>query len=282
MADPKPATGASPAKKSEMSETIRFLLKLALVVWIFRSFVLAPFSIPSESMLPRLLIGDYLFVSKWNYGYSRWSMPFGFPPVPGRLFPRTPERGDVVVFRSKGADDHDVIKRVIGIPGDTVQMRGGRLVLNGRAIPKQRVADFVLPLSPNFTTRECEADFVKNDVQGPTCRIPRYRETLPGGRSYYVLDQHYIPDADDTGVYTVPEGHVFLMGDNRDDSADSRFPAAEEALPGQVQGMGFIPMERVEGKALVIFWSTDGSANWLLPWTWFTAARWDRLGGGFE
>ncbi len=283
MADTPPATpaGTAATPKSETSETIRFLLKLALVVWLFRSFVFAPFSIPSESMLPRLLIGDYLFISKWNYGYSRWSMPFGFPPVPGRLFGGVPARGDTVVFRSKAPDDHDVIKRVIGLPGDTIQMRRGQLVLNGRAIPKLRIADFVVPLSPNFTTRQCEPTFVQSNAQGAVCRIPRFRETLPGGRSYEVLDQRYIPDADDTGVYTVPANHVFLMGDNRDDSADSRFPAAAEALPGQAQGMGFIPLDRVQGKAVIIFWSTDGSANWLLPWTWISAARWERIGGGF-
>lgn len=285
MADSTPAAPASAAAKpkSEWSETIRFLLKLALVVWLFRSFVFAPFSIPSESMLPRLLIGDYLFVSKWNYGYSRWSMPFGFPPVPGRLFAGVPARGDTVVFRSKAPDDHDVIKRVIGLPGDQIQMRQGQLILNGQAIPKQRIADFVVPLSPNFGERECDGQFIKPAADGgATCNIPRYRETLPGGRSYEVLDQRYIPDADDTQVYTVPAGNVFLMGDNRDDSADSRFPSTDEALPGQPQGMGFIPLDRVQGKAVIIFWSTDGSANWLLPWTWISAARWDRLGRGFD
>jgi signal peptidase I len=284
MADTTPATPIIiPAKKrSELSETIRFLLKLALVVWLFRSFFFAPFSIPSESMLPRLLIGDYLFVSKWNYGYSRWSMPFGVPPVPGKLFGTPPTRGDTVVFRSKEPDDHDVIKRVIGLPGDTIQMRQGQLILNGRAIPKQRIADFVVPLSPNFTPRECDAQFIEQTAEGGNCRIPRFRETLPGGRSYDVLDQRYIPDADDTAVYTVPAGNVFLMGDNRDDSADSRFPSADTALPGQPQGMGFIPFDRVQGKAVIIFWSTDGSANFLLPWTWFTAARWERLGRGFD
>lgn len=284
MAEPSPAKPAtSPAKpRSETSETLRFLLKLALVVWLFRSFVFAPFSIPSESMLPRLLIGDYLFISKWNYGYSRWSMPFGVPPFSGRLFGSVPARGDTVVFRSKGDDDHDVIKRVIGLPGDTIQMRRGQLFLNGQAIAKQRIADFVLPLSPNFDQRHCDPNFIAPAAEGPTCRIPRFRETLPGGRSYEVLDQRYIPDADDTQVFTVPANHVFLMGDNRDDSADSRFPSADEALPGQPQGMGFIPLDRVQGKAVIVFWSTDGSANWLLPWTWFTAARWDRIGGGFD
>jgi signal peptidase I len=259
--------------QSETRETIRFLLKLALVVLIFRSFIFSPFSIPSESMLPRLLIGDYLFVSKWNYGFSRWSLPWGAFPMDGRLLGSAPTRGDVVVFRSMEPDDHDVIKRVIGLPGDTVQMRRGQLILNGRAIPKQRIADFVFPLSPNFGPDKCGPQFqdVANDQ--PICRYPRFRETLPEGKSYEVLDQEDIPVADDTEVYTVPAGHIFLMGDNRDDSADSRF-----APP---QGMGFIPLDRVEGKAAVMFFSTDGSAEWLLPWTWFSAARWERIGGGF-
>jgi signal peptidase I len=262
-----------PKPQSETGETIRFLLKLALVVLVFRSFFLAPFSIPSESMLPRLLIGDYLFVSKWSYGYSRWSLPWGVPLIPGRLFASTPVRGDVVVFRSPGPDDHDVIKRVIGLPGDTVQMRGGQLFLNGKAIPKLRVADFVLPLTPNFDERHCGAAFRDVVAGAPVCRYRRYRETLPGGRSYDVLDQAEIPEADDTEVYTVPAGDVFLMGDNRDDSGDSRFAPPE--------GMGYIPMDRIQGRALVSFFSTDGSASWIKPWTWFSAARPTRIGEGF-
>jgi signal peptidase I len=266
-------TGAKGAK-SETAETVRFLLKLALIVLIVRSFIFAPFSIPSESMLPRLLIGDYLFVTKWNYGYSRWSLPWGVPLIPGRVFGRDPTRGDVVVFRSPGPDDHDVIKRVIGLPGDSVQMRGGQLFLNGQAIPKQRVADFTVPLSDNFDEGKCDAQFQDTDVNGKAiCRYPRYRETLPNGKSYFVLDQAEIPAADDTGVYKVPAGTVFLMGDNRDDSADSRFAPPE--------GMGFIPMERIEGRAAVTFFSTDGSAEWLKPWTWFSAARPTRIGEGF-
>ena len=275
-------TKNSGSRRSEAGETIRFLLKLALIVWLFRSFVFAPFSIPSESMLPRLLVGDYLFVSKWNYGYSRWSMPFGFPPVPGRVFGGVPDRGDTVVFRGPPGEDHDVIKRVIGVPGDTIQVRRGQVILNGRRIPKQRIADFVLPLSPNYDSTHCAAPFQATIAGEGVCRYPRYRETLPGGRSYEVLDQQDIPGVDDTGVYTVPADHVFLMGDNRDASADSRFPAPADALPGQSSGMGFIPLDRVQGKAMVTFWSTDGSAEWIKPWTWVTAARWDRIGRGFD
>lgn len=261
-------------QRSETAETIRFLVKLAIAVLILRSFIFAPYSIPSESMLPRLLIGDYLFVTKWNYGYSRWSLPYGFPPIPGRILGRDPTRGDVVVFRSPEPDDHDVIKRVIGLPGDTIQVRRGQVILNGRPIPKQRVADFVLPLSDNFDAQKCGATFVDVDAKGtPICRYPRFRETLPNGKSYMVLDQAEIPQADDTGLYTVPAGDVFLMGDNRDDSADSRFPAP--------LGMGYIPMERIEGKAVVTFFSTNGDAQWYNPISWFTAARWNRIGEGF-
>lgn len=261
------------APRSETSETFRFLLKLALVVLILRSFIFAPFSIPSESMLPRLLIGDYLFVSKWNYGYSRWSLPGGVPLIPGRIFGSTPTRGDVVVFRAPEVLDHDVIKRVIGLPGESIQMRQGVVYLNGQAIPKLRIADFTIPLTANFDAEKCGAPFVDVVANVQICRYPRFRETLPGGRSYEVLDQAQLPDRDDTGLYTIPAGHIFVMGDNRDDSGDSRFPAPN--------GMGYVPLANVEGKAVVNFFSTDGNAEWLKPWTWVSAARWSRIGEGF-
>jgi len=266
-------TAASRKRQGEPWDTLRFLLKLALVVWLFRSLVLAPFMIPSESMLPRLLIGDYLFVSKWNYGYSRWSFPWGLPPLGGKLLSSVPTRGDVVVFRAPLVLDHDVIKRVIGLPGDTVQVRRGQVILNGRAIPKQRIADFVLPITPNFPEEKCGAAALETLDGEQVCRYPRYLETLPEGRSYQVLDQGDEPGADDTGVYTVPDGHVFLMGDNRDRSADSRFPAP--------QGMGLVPLENIEGRAVVTFFSTDGHAEWLKPWTWASAMRGSRIGDGF-
>jgi signal peptidase I len=271
-------TARSDAPRSETRETVRFLLKLALFVFVFRTLVIASFVIPSESMLPRLLVGDYLFVSKWNYGYSRWSFPFGVPPVPGSVLNRLPTRGDVVVFRAPEVLDHDVVKRVIGLPGDTIQMRRGQLILNGQAVPKQRVADYVLPLTPNFPAvadgpnrPECGAEFVDVDAGRQVCRYPQFRETLPGGATYTVLDQGQMPDRDDTDLYTVPADHVFVMGDNRDDSGDSRF-----APPG---GMGYVPVANLEGKVLVTFFSTDGSAEWIKPWTWFTAARPSRIGG---
>jgi signal peptidase I len=273
MANDVKTPARSKTPRSETSETFRFLLKLAVVVLILRSFIFAPFSIPSESMLPRLLIGDYLFVSKWNYGYSRWSLPGGVPLIPGRIFGSTPTRGDVVVFRAPEVLDHDVIKRVIGLPGETIQMRQGIVYLNGKAIPKQRIADFTIPLTANFNAEKCGAPFVDVVANVQICRYPRFRETLPGGRSYEVIDQAELPDRDDTGLYTIPAGHIFVMGDNRDDSGDSRFPAPN--------GMGYVPLENVEGKAVVNFFSTDGDAEWLKPWTWVSAARWSRIGEGF-
>jgi signal peptidase I len=272
--EPKPySVGTAAAKpKSEWRDLLSFLVKLALIVFVVRSFIFSPFSIPSESMLPRLLIGDYLFITKWNYGYSKHSLPWSLPLIPGRVFPGTPARGDVVVFKAPPGDSEDWIKRVIGLPGDTVQMVNGQLVLNGKPVPKERVANFVLPITPNF--QSCQPRFQTVNGQGdPVCSIPRFRETLPEGKRYDVLDQGSYPQ-DNTGVYNVPAGHVFLMGDNRDNSTDSRFPHERG-------GIEFVPMENIEGKAVVNFWSTDGSANWFLPWTWFTAARWGRIGEGF-
>ncbi|MCB2048815.1 MAG: signal peptidase I [Novosphingobium sp.] len=265
----QPQTEVKTEEKQE--NFVLFLVKLALIVVIFRSFIFSPFNIPSESMLPRLLHGDYLLAAKWPYGYSKYSLPFSVPLIAGRLFASQPERGDVVIFKAPPKNDIDYIKRVIGLPGDQIQVRGGQLILNGEAVPRKRIADFVVPVSPN--TSCYYPHFAAQMADGTlACRYPQYRETLPGGRSYDVLDLSVTPQ-DDTEPVVVPEGMMFLMGDNRDNSLDSRFPA----VPGQ--GIGIVPQANLVGKASIIMFSTDGGAEWLKPWTWFSAARWSRIGG---
>ena len=266
---------ASPAKAAKQEDSFPvFLLKLAIIVVVFRSFIFSPFNIPSESMLPRLWNGDYLLASKWSYGFSRKSLPFGVPLLPEeRLLASTPARGDVVIFKQPPLAELDYIKRVIGLPGDTVQMQAGQLWLNGEAVPKVRIADFEIPVSPN--TGCVSPQFAAKAGDGSdVCRYPRFRETLPGGRSYEVLDLGP-REKDDTDPVVVPDGHLFLMGDNRDNSEDSRFPAE----PGR--GIGLVPLDNLVGRATVMMWSTDGAAEWIKPWTWFTAARWDRISGTF-
>jgi signal peptidase I len=225
-------------------------------------------------MLPRMMIGDYLFVAKWPYGYSRYSFPFGLLPFDGRVLAGTPKRGDVVVFRFPGSDK-DYVKRLIGLPGDMVQMRKGVLHINGNPVPKVRIADYLMPISPNSPCRTSNPANAR-EVDGPggrACAYPRFRETLPEGKSYEVLDQGIGP-GDDTEVFLVPEGHYFMMGDNRDDSEDSRFAH-------ELGGVGMLPADHLVGRALITFFSTDGSAGWVKPWTWFSAARWDRVGGTY-
>ena len=272
---PAEAPAAVPAKPAKKEDSFPvFVLKLAIAVVLFRSLVFAPFYIPSESMLPRLLNGDYLLLAKWPYGFSRRSLPFGLPLLPEhRVLASDPARGDVVVFKAPAHFEEDWIKRVIGLPGDTVQMKAGQLWLNNVAIPKVRIADFEVAVSPN--TRCYSTQFMAKRADGAdVCRYPRFTETLPGGKSYQVLDLGPRPK-DDTDPVVVPEGSVFLMGDNRDNSEDSRYPA------DPMGGIGMVPIDNLLGRATVMMWSTDGGAEWLKPWTWISAARWDRLGGAF-
>ena len=252
---------------------LRTVLAFAAVAWVVRSLIFAPFSIPSGSMLPTLLIGDYVLVAKWPYGYSRFSFAFHFPPVDGRVFSDLPERGDIAVFRPPGAEGQDFVKRVIGLPGDTVEVREGVPILNGRALARQPIAPVDIPISANSPCRLAAAAVPPVTQGGGACVYPAYRETLPGGRSYTVLDQVRDGPADNFAPVRVPEGHLFLMGDNRDDSLDSRFAPIQG-------GVGFVPLENVVGRATTLFWSTDGSSSYVLPWTWFTALRGSRIGTG--
>lgn len=269
--------------REEAIDTIRFLAWLIVAVIIFRSFFLSPFNIPSESMQPRLLIGDYLLVNKMAYGYSKHSLPFSVPVIPGRIFPKTPERGDVAVFKAPPGNSVDYIKRVIGLPGDTVEVRDGVLWLNEAPVQREAMPDLILPVTANMIDAArltgdlpCFAmQFEELNAAGERqCRYPRFRETLPGGKSYAILDI-VTTTADNFPPVVVPAGQLFLMGDNRDRSSDSRFEAVEGG------GIGLVPQENLVGKALVSMFSTDGSASWFNPFSWFTAARWDRIGDRF-
>ena len=254
----------------------RLIIEVLLLAWVIRSFVFAPFYIPSGSMLPALYIGDYVMVSKWPYGFSRYSFPWGFPSFDGRMFGGLPSRGDIVVFRAPGTDE-DFIKRVIGLPGDTVAVQDGMLILNGRPIPRTQEGTFAMPISANSPCRVVYGATPmtgRTDDGQPACLYPAYRETLRGGKSYRVIDQVSNPRADQIAPVKVPDGHVFLMGDNRDDSLDSRFSVQEG-------GIGFVPTENLIGRASFTFWSTDGTAEYPKPWTWFSALRGDRMFGSY-
>lgn len=237
-----------------IAETIRTLFYAGLVAIIVRTFLYEPFNIPSGSMVPTLLVGDYLFVSKFSYGYSKHSFPFSPPIFDGRIFGSEPERGDVVVFKYPADNETDYIKRIVGLPGDRVQVVSGVLYLNGNPVTRRRLSDYRL------------------DGAGQRTAI-RYEETLPNGVTHEILELNGdFADYDDTDVYVVPKGHYFAMGDNRDNSTDSRV----------LNAVGFVPAVNLVGKAQFLFFSTDGSARIWEIWKWPFAIRYERLFDGIN
>ena len=264
-------TSAQPKRRP--GRAIRILVAVAIAAWAVRSLIAAPFTIPSPSMLPAMLPGDYLLVAKWPYGYARFAFPGDFPPFRGRILAALPERGDIVVFRHP-AGRGDWVKRVIGLPGDTVALSGGRLFLNGQAVPRAAAGLARVPASPN-TPCAAGRTSIRPIDGGAICGYRAFRETLGRDVSYVTIDQHDQAPGDNFGPVRVPAGHLFLLGDNRDDSADSRFPVASG-------GIGMVPVERLVGRAGIAFWSTDGSANIARPATWFPALRGERIGTPYQ
>jgi signal peptidase I len=235
-------------KSSGLGETISVIVQALLLALVIRTLLFQPFSIPSGSMRPTLLEGDYLFVTKWAYGYSRYSLPFSPPLFSGRIWGSDPQRGDVVVFKFPPNPSLDYIKRVVGLPGDRIQMKDGQLFINGQGVPREKVGQIN---NPDIT-----------EVDRP---VDVYRETLPNGVSYDTLDLTPNSIGDNTREFVVPPGHFFMMGDNRDNSTDSRF------------SVGFVPAENLVGRANIIFFSIADGASPLEIWKWPSEMRASRL-----
>jgi signal peptidase I len=255
----KTETRASTA--DDFLEILKVVLQALAIAFVVRIFLFQPFTIPSGSMQGTLLIGDYVFVSKYNYGYSKYSfalptlfwdeiVPFSFS---GRFWSGQPTPGDVIVFRKPADPKIDYIKRLVAVAGDEVQMQDGVLYLNGKAVPKVRIEDHI-----------------EYDAKGDAHAVPQFEETLPNGVKYHVLDRNPNGALDNTSPFKVPAGHFFMMGDNRDNSSDSRDPEG---------GVGYVPFENLVGKAQVVFFSYNENAYLFRPWTWFTGIRWSRLLG---
>jgi signal peptidase I len=261
----------SPRRTKWVAE-LRSWAVLLLLVLAFHSLVARPFYIPSESMMPGLRVGDRLLVSKYPYGWSYASPSFHLLPfIAGRLFGRMPERGDIVIVsRPEPGKSEDLIKRVVGLPGDTVRLVRGRLWLNGKPVPTEDLGYRRFPADSNLRCSAIDPQSGQASGGQPSCRFHVLRETLPGRRSYEVLDL-YPSLQDDTAPYKVPAGHVFLMGDNRDNSADSRFPLTSGGLGGAV------PVESIAGRAEFVTFSLKGEANWN-PATWLSDFRTGRSG----
>lgn len=254
----KKTISAQETSKEDYGDIREFMFTLFLAVFIallVRSVAFEPFNIPSGSMLPTLQIGDYIFVSKYSYGYSRYSFPFGIVGFKGRVAFTPPERGDVAVFKQPKRPQIDYIKRLVGLPGERIQVISGVLHINGAPVLRERVG----------TVQQ-------QDENGNLTLYVDYIETLPNGVKHHIHERSDTEPYDDTPEYTVPEGHYFAMGDNRDSSQDSRV----------MERVGFIPADNLVGRAEFVFFSTDGSAPLSKPWTWFSAIRYGRLFNGIH
>jgi len=234
-------------------EIVRTVIYAVLIAIVVRTVAYEPFNIPSGSMVPTLLVGDYLFVSKFSYGYSRYSLPLGLPLFSGRILPHQPERGDVIVFKTPRDNSTDYIKRLVGLPGDRIQVKDSILYINDVPVKREKLQD----------------DYV--DPEGPPGNHElQYIETLPNGVRHRIIQFPEPGQYDNTDVYVVPPGHYFMMGDHRDNSLDSRVPTSRG-------GVGFVPFENLEGRAQFIFFSTNGSAHLWEFWKWPFAIRYERL-----
>lgn len=241
-------------KASALWETVRTVFYAIVIALVVRTFAFEPFNIPSGSMKPTLLVGDYLFVSKYAYGYSRYSLPWSLPLFEGRIFASEPERGDVIVFKKPSDNETDYIKRLIGLPGDRIQVLGGILHINGEPVTREKIGE--TQDRDSFSTRTYTV----------------YRETLPNGRQHLIWEASDNDSLDNTIEYVVPEGHYFFMGDNRDNSRDSRV----------LFDVGYVPSENLIGRAEFLFFSHDDSANWWEVWRWPSSIRFGRIFSGIN
>jgi len=236
--------------KEELGEFFKTALIAVILALLIRTFLFEPFNIPSGSMRPTLEVGDYLFVYKPSYGYSRYSFPFGLAPLEGRVWPETPQRGDIAVFKLPSDPGIDYIKRIVALPGETVQVRSGRLYINGEIVPREPVG-----------LRKVE------DAYGRETTMTEYIETLPGGVIHRIYEETDFEPLDNTDLFVVPEDHYFFMGDNRDNSQDSRVPEL----------VGYVPFENLVGRADFLFFSVNGEAGLLEPWAWPWGIRYERI-----
>ena len=254
------AKAKAKAKSGGWLDNIKTIVYAGLIAVAIRTVAFEPFNIPSGSMIPTLLVGDYLFVSKFAYGYSVYSLPFSPPLFQGRIFGSLPKRGDVVVFKNEHADYADYIKRIVGLPGDHIQVKAGVLYVNGQPAARRPMGDIVA-----------------TDESGGSIAEQEYTETLPGGVTHLIAKMGDRGEANNTGEFVVPDGNLFAMGDNRDNSLDSRFGTSGPPFLQGDQGVAFLPVENLVGRAEFIFFSIDATAPWWEIWEWPLEIRWGRL-----